>query len=359
MKQKISLFLTLALTFFAPQAFSLDLSVEIQQLNKDFGNALSYPILILDKPQLRLKLAQKKLLESADEEAIASEIANFIQTKSNITLDPSDAIALVPYVTSLNGSALAQPFFDRNVQPYKMKYCIVLPNGVTNTHAEETKRVLGIQGDASMYKGLDTRRAQGLLSLEELQLFSLYHELSHCLDKKYLPRMYDQDPDGHQIHLAESFAEVNALFLLAQRKDLTRLGVPRSLLRTLYSKYFGPYLAAQPPSIAGPAYNQGGAIYFLSIPLLEAQHVLEKNRMQALELPAILNLSQRVVDNHTLKSRSFQAVLLYFKEGSNAFPYYKELAESSPDLFYSVYVDLLHFQNIFTSAENFLPAPMK
>lgn len=342
------------LIFYSTSVMAADLNLEIQKLNQKYGKAMSYPIVVLDKQAFKKYIA-KEDFRPKDEALIAKGLQSFVSQKHNVNVSNEDATALASLLISAGKSALAHPVLNRESYPSTMKSCFVLPAAQTTSHEAEVKRVLGADVLPQLYKNLDFKKVMRLLSLEELQLFSLYHELSHCLDQTYTVKNLESEPEGHGIHQAEAFAEVNALFLLSQEHDMSRLGATRSILRTLYSKYYGPYLAQSPPSMAGPAYNQGGAIYFLTLPLLEAQVFIDRGALRGLSLSQVLALSRRVVETHSLKSRTFQAMYRTFTGGDSILLEYKQLARDNPDLFLQTYQELTFIQQILSSAEDLLP----
>ncbi|MFG1503848.1 hypothetical protein [Halobacteriovorax sp. ZH5_bin.2] len=320
-----------------------DLSNEIKVLNAEYGNVKDYPIVIFDKSEV------VPLLKGHNEEEQIKLLSEYMLHKFNIELEKGEAVNLIPYFGVLNGAASALPFMKGGWSK-EFKFCAVLPNGVMNDLPSEIRRVLGHSEGVDVYKNFDFSEFENLFSLDELYYFSLYHELSHCLDDIYLPKNYRSSPNGHGIHESESFAEVNALFLLAQRKGLRRLGIKRALLRKTYSKYMGPYLASDKVvAYAGDIVKQGGGVYFLSPVLIAAQRELENYRKGVLnyDLNKTLELSANIVAHHSINSRSFHALVKYFKDGrEDVFDYYKELANQDPDLFLASYYDLVYLTSI-------------
>lgn len=347
----ISLFVSLS-------AGAFSLSEEIRQLNKDFGKVLPYPILIFDKDEVREFLRRQNVLDSGDDKRIAAQLAIYVRQKFNFELTEGQAHNLAPYLTILNSAASALPLFEGYQSNVAPTACVVMPNGENLNHREELKRILGVSPGVNPYGNLDFSRLEKLMSLEEIKLFSLYHELSHCLDQFFTPALHASEPEPHQIHLAESFAEINAVFLLSQRKELKHIAAARVVLRGLYSKYFGPYLAKHPPTMAGAAYNKGGSIYFLSPQLVIAQSQLDNFdlNVQNMNLKQTLSLSRRMVESHAIHFRSFPALHVLFQEGSDAAQSkYKEMARNHPTLFQRAYFDLLSWSSFLAHVEDFLP----
>lgn len=324
-------------------SYCFDLSDEVSQLNREYGNALDYPIIIFDKKEI------VPLVKNLNENDARQVIIQYIKEKFDVTVSENEAHNLLPYFTSMNASAVALPFFEDYFSK-KMKFCAVLPNGVENDLPSEVKRILGFDPAHNGYGNFDFKEIEKLFTIEELRLFSLYHELSHCLDKHFLPDNYIGEPSAHGVHLSESFAEVNALFLLAQRKELNKLGTKRSILRTVYTKHMGPLLANGEISIfGGPLLKAGGVIYFLSPVLIAGQRMLENFRRKVLDLDLLetLELSREVVEHHGINSRSFQAFVMTMSDGvENTQKHYKKMATLAPDLFLATYQDLLYFNLI-------------
>lgn len=351
LKKRILLsFLSLSLGS-AAQAF--DIAPEVKALNQEFNN-YHYPILVIDKTDSEnffRALNFDKLPENKQVEILKNYFLRTFRTP----LETNHAINLIPYFTILKSSAVAMPFAAENG---KNKLCVVLPSDNKGDHLSEVQRLLGYDPSLDLYKKIDFQKLTKLISLEDLRLISLYHELSHCLDPYYVVKFHNQDPDPHSIHQSESFAEVNALLMLSQRKDKRNLGTARALLRGLYARHLGPFLAKQPPSMAGEAYNKGGAIYFLSFPILEAQSQIESfsRRVRDMNLQETLALSKEIVDFRAMKSRSFHALYTAFHEGEEqAHTYYLGLAQRDPEYFLIAYNDLVHSLTFLKTLDRLLP----
>ncbi|MFG1481649.1 hypothetical protein ABMA79_08545 [Halobacteriovorax sp. HFRX-2_2] len=339
---KIALSCLLVSSAFASD-LATDLSSEIKVLNAEYGNIKDYPIVIFDKSEVI------PLLKGHSEEEQIKLLSVYMLQKFNIELERNEAINLIPYFGILNGSASALPFM-KGGWSNEFKFCAVFPNGVVNDLPSEVRRVLGHSDEVDVYENFDFSQFEKIFSLEELHYYSLYHELSHCLDDIYLPENYQAPPSGHGVHQSESFAEVNALFLMAQKKGLKRIGINRALLRKTYSKYMGPYLASDKVSpFAGEVVKQGGGVYFLSPVLIAAQREIENYNKDVLkyDLNETLKLSATIVEHHSINSRSFQGFAKYFKDGKEeTLKYYKGLADRDPDLFLASYYDLVYLTSI-------------
>lgn len=352
MRIKKTLLLTILSFSIGPIAHAFDIAPEVKSLNQEFNN-YQYPILIVDKADSESFLSAQNF-EKLPENKQVDILKNYFLRTFRMPLETNHAINLIPYFTVLKSSAVAMPFADNG----KNKLCVVLPSDNKGDHLSEVQRLLGYDPSLDLYKKIDFQKLTKLLSLEDLRLISLYHELSHCLDPYYVVKFHNQDPDPHSIHQSESFAEVNALLMLSQRKGKRNLGTSRALFRGLYARHLGPFLAKQPPSMAGEAYNKGGAIYFLSFPILEAQSQIENfsRRVRDMNLQETLALSKEIVEFRAIKSRSFQALYMAFHEGEEkAHTYYLGLAQRDPDYFMIAYNDLLHSLTFLKNLDRLLP----
>ena len=352
MRIKKTLLLTILSFSIGPIAHAFDIAPEVKALNQEFNN-YQYPILIIDKADSESFLSSQNF-EKLPENKQVDVLKNYFLRTFRMPLETNHAINLIPYFTVLKSSAVAMPFADNG----KNKLCVVLPSDNKGDHLSEVQRLLGYDPSLDLYKKIDFQKLTKLLSLEDLRLISLYHELSHCLDPYYVVKFHNQDPDPHSIHQSESFAEVNALLMLSQRKGKRNLGTSRALFRGLYARHLGPFLAKQPPSMAGEAYNKGGAIYFLSFPILEAQSQIENfsRRVRDMNLQETLALSKEIVEFRAIKSRSFQALYMAFHEGEEkAHTYYLGLAQRDPDYFMIAYNDLLHSLTFLKNLDRLLP----
>lgn len=323
----------------ASPVWAFNLSAEIAELNRDYGKALGYPIVVFDKHKFKT-FAESVRFDGTDEETFATLMQAYLKKEHLLTVELSEAQSLIPYLTNLNTHASAIPYFSYG-HPLTMKFCVVMPSGLAGSVFEETTRSLGAQGAEHLYGYENLQRLSRMFTAEQFRLVSLYHEISHCMDRTYLPRAYQGEPDPHSVHMAESFAEANALILLAQRKQVRGWGKGRALLRGIYSKVLGPYLAKQGASGDNVLKEYGGSIYFLnrSIEATEkklAQDYLPKN------LEETLVLSTQITEQSALPSRSFRALHFSFQQGEEkTLADYHKLATEHPDLFRQAYDDLV------------------
>lgn len=345
----------MALSGFSSSAHAAsDFNGEIAALNSDFSGALGYPILIVNTDDFKKTLAAKNLAGTEDKSLLARELTLYSRARG-IPMLPQEAYQLT---SSLNGTASAMPFYKDRDRRTQMNYCVVLTSATAVSHLDEIKRIIGADGQEQIFKGLDFQKLLPLMTAEDLQLFSLYHELSHCLDRNYLPSIFEDEVVPHNVHLAESFAEVNALILLNQRHGAKKLGAPRSILRTLYSKYYGPAIAHNVDNpFLGTVNKAGGSVYFLSPVLLAGQQELERNAVQiaAMNLEQTLALSKMLVEQHALSKLSFEALNMLIVDGPETIlPYYQRIAKKSPVKFLKAYQDVLYYKTMMDAVDGSL-----
>lgn len=319
--------------------WAFDMTREIAELNRDYGRALGYPIVIMDKSEFRKYLVIKNI-SVQDEEKLTETLMTYFQEKHGVPLELRHAQGLVTYLTAMDKNASAVPFFSQSYPP-KMKLCVVMPSHLKGSARQEVEWILGAQGLEHLYSGVDLQRVSESMTVDQLKLFSLYHELSHCLDRKFVPLTHQGEPDAHSVHMAESFAEVNALLLLAQRKNITNMAQGRFVLRSLYSKVLGPYLAQLSGALDSELQGYGGSIYYLARSIKAAEGRLEE-ATRVLTLEGVLSLSNEITLQSALSNRTFRALHFSFKQGEEkTLAEYHKLATDHPDLFQQAYEELL------------------
>jgi len=322
--------LTLLLSSYA---LSFSIQDEVRELNNKFNNYAKYPIIVFDKKEVISKIRGKSKQDQFQ------VLKDYVKDHSGVEISDFEADTILSYHTLMNSSASALPFRDGFDGDYK--FCAVFPSGVESDHDAEVERILGANATPSIYPEGSIESVKKLMSLKELKLYSLYHELSHCLDPYFIPQSRRA---GHDIHQAESFAEVLALFLLSEKERFKSLGLRRSFQRTLYTKYMGKYLATTDDIIVfDETMRQGGIIYYLSPVLLRANQQLNDYdfRMKKKTLEDYIQVSYEIVNHHALSGRQFAALSLYLKDGKEQIlKQYLNMMLSAPDLFYDTYLGL-------------------
>lgn len=314
-------------------SFAFDTSKEIEALNLEYNNYKNYPILIFDKDII------SDLLTDSREENI-SLIQKYMVSKFSIEVTKREADTILDYHTIMNNSASALPFRDRQSSDYR--FCAVFPSGAKTDHKQEVKRILGITPDLNPYPKDTVEKVMSLMSLEELKLISLYHELSHCLDKKFVPNEYDTST--HNIHMAESFAESLAIMIVAMKFNFNGLALRRSIVRGYYTRYMGNHIMNDDSLIVmHPGARAMGAVYYLSPVLLSVDQLVSSYqfRRSNFTLDELNNLALENTENYALPSRTLAALVNFLKNGKqNSLEHYEDLYRSSPDLFYITYLNL-------------------
>ncbi len=338
---KIALTL-LALIFTQGLFASVNIWDEARLLNQRFISYEAYPIVVFEKDILG------PMLKDKSEEEQTEVLRNYLADKTNIELDDYEVQSFIPYFNQMNGSASALPIYKSDYRT--KKFCAVFAADNNNNLEEETARTLGINSESNPYPAGTVEKISKQFSLDELKLFSLYHELSHCLKSDFLMTLPSMGT--HTIHMNEAFAETNALLMLYAEKGMRRLGVKRANLRRYYSKYMGKYLATTDDIIIfDDSIRSGGAIYNLAPTLLAGQRYIEdySEELQGVSLESIVATTESIIKTNTLTSRQLSAMSNYLREGKGAIERYRTLAEDIPDLLLSTYQFLLALDATFST----------
>ena len=339
--------LSLLVILMSFNAAAYSIKNEIQILNKEYGRSLEHPIFILDKEDISAYLKsldlKQDVTQGEKERNLIQAMMVYIFKRFDYKMSPEDVNELIPYVTEVNTGASAMPFFVDTVH-HKMKLCIVLPADHEPDHMKEIERITGADPKPELFKNVDLKKLATIMPDKETKLLSLYHELSHCMDTQYLPQMYSAETDPWAVHKAEAFAEINGLFLLSQRHDMNNLGYARNLVRSVYSKHSGPFLAnADPSPFTNIVVKAAGTSYFFMKPLMKSQELIsaDPQKIKALPLADLLKQSQKIIDQYALSQFSAQALRDYLQNGREAaLAQYKKLSDKSSRMFGAAYADL-------------------
>jgi hypothetical protein len=329
---------TLLLT--AVNSFALNHQDEIERVSEwaeSFGK--DYPIVVVDRDKTSF-LIKSNNAENDQDKRFELMKAYFLESFS-VDLSFQDFVNLDPYTTVLKNSALALPITRGYGREYK--FCAVFANPPNGNAQVESNRIIGFnQVEAYQnYPEFNYKNLNKKMSFEELYLFSLYHEVSHCLDDQFLIEMQQNGGDAHGIHKAEIFAEVLAYFALIPRLG-REVASRRAVYRTIYSRIVGEYLTTQ-PTFGNPHIASGGAIYNLGPYLFKAHELIHFQKI-SLDQP-LLKLAKDFVLNEALTSREFHAVVTFLTKGSeHANQQYSEWAFKDPHFFYTAYMELVQYE---------------
>jgi len=318
----------------------------VKKVQKEYADkSSSHPILIIDKDELNWKIARARAFGEENKEARNKLIADYVKEKSGVEIKYNDSINLDTYISFLKNSAVAVPLTTGMWSSKVYKICTVFHADPNSNRRLETERLLGLNSKEA-YGELTYDQLTPMLNFEQLKKFSLYHELAHCLDKKYLPEAQDHHDDSHGIHKSESFAETAGLLLLAREGELN-LAQKRIEMRSIYAKKMGHFFVDNPQTGFGnPNAKFGGMIYYLA-PVLQAGKNLieaELTNLQSSSIEEILNLSKGIVENHALNSREFHGIYVYMDSGLEVMEEtYRGYEDSMPDFFEGVLDSILGF----------------
>lgn len=333
MKLMMFTFLILFSQLVSAQTSSSKLVSYIQ--SKYAQQSKKYPILIFDKDEVHYRFAKSNVFgDSKDLEKKRIQIVKkYVIEKSGVDLTDSEASNLETYLTALKEGAFALPLNQGGMFKNGYKICAVFPAMPNSNQRLETERLLQLQ-NREAFGDLDYHHLTQKMDYQTMKLFSIYHELGHCLDPKFLPSTYNSySIDPHSVHLSESFAETLGLHFL-EKEGVKGAASQRTLYRNLYSHKVGRWFVDNPQAGFGnELYLYGGIIYYL-VPVLEAaQKILERGVLDN-SIESMINQSTKVVEENALDFRTFRAVYQAFENGEEAaIAEYTEKAESMPDYF--------------------------
>lgn len=327
--------LVLMLMCSAHQALAVNHRQELAQA-QSWANSFArpYPIVVFNRDEMHYLFVQAGAAANTDEaeEMRYQIIADYVRKKVGIEISRSDQSNYETHFYITPGGAVALPLLD-DKQNYKM--CGVFVNAPNGNARIEVERLTGLQNkDAYEDQSYDQLTIKE--DFDVMYLFSLYHEVSHCLDQEFMPSVYNSyQPDPQDIHMSESFAEVMAYFHLSKRfnEDIARA---RLLYRVLYSRKIGEYFAANPSlSFGETAVVQGGGVYFLAPTLGEAylQTTLRTVRLDKMSDVELETAARDIVNDKALDIRSFSAVVAALSDRQAAQSKYEDWAFHTPDLF--------------------------
>jgi hypothetical protein len=303
------------------------------------------PILIFDQDEIEFLYAKADVFDMTPENEIERSkiLQQYVLDNIGVSLSINQARSIEVYTTALKASAAGVPVPDYStLNKYSM--CAVFPASPNSNKRLETERILGL-GIKGAYLDRHYSEIKDKLSYDELRFYSLFHELSHCLDGTYIPQalLYN---DGHSFHMAESYAEVMGLMLL-EKEGLLGTATKRAHYRNLYSSEMGKWFAQADPIFSmGPLFKEGGAIYYLTPSLLGAELFLGDNKsfVKEASIEELLSKTSEIVETHALKGRVFSSIVSWFKDGDKATQKYVKLSYKYPDLFTDTLDRLLGYQ---------------
>lgn len=322
-------------------------SALIARLQKTYAENADYPIFIVDRNEIEWEMAKRRLFGETQREKRLAFLEEYFERKTGRDINFNDAVNIEIYVNILVDSAFSLRLHnDDMLNPKTPKVCLVFPAPENSNQRLETERVLALN-TPGVYGSLGYDNLRVKLSYEELRLFSLLHEIGHCLDRKFAPgSVFAGGENSHDIHLSESFAETFAALAMV-REGYTKVAVRRAHMRIIYSRMIGPYLAANPQiGLGSPTFMDGGVIYHL-YPVLRAANVeiqASAGRLGTANVEDLIHLAERIVDQNALTYRTFSALTYLMKNGrEEALQRYEEMAKESPEFFSEAIIGLQNY----------------
>ncbi len=346
-----SLFLTalFVLAAISRPLFALDLKSEIELAQARFGNVMAnYPIVIIDQDEMDWRYIQNGVGHKRGKEfekIRSSLLKHYIAEKVQVELTEMQASQLEPYTSVMKDGAFALPIVE-NYRTAKYKICAVFTSSANSNQRLEHERLLGLN-QPNIFTTENYDQLKWRIDYNSMALFSLYHEISHCLDSRFMPSIYSRGEDAHTMHEAESFAESLASLLLVDR-DWTKHLKARGFHRTIYSRMVGKFMAQNSHLGFGhPFFKAGGVIYNLEPALRGVQDfiTLNRNRLKEMSLAEKIAVTEEIVTKHALSSRGFNVIVNYLEstKPEEAIQLTLQRAIDWPEFFYEPYKSLISY----------------
>lgn len=331
-------------------SWAFDYAREIDKAQERFGKVKDYPIVIFNQDEISWQLAQSNAYEDTPKAKVKriQIIQEYVKTKSGLEISDKEAESLENYITVQKDSAFAMPILEGSWGERSFKMCAVFPASPNSNQRLEHERMLGLLTD-EVYGDLGYEDVNLRMPYEQLAMFSIYHEISHCLDSEFMPSNYNGQENPHNVHLSESFAEALALLLLEQM-GYENMGRARGQMRMMYSRMMGGYFARNPGlGMGNPFFVKGGVIYHLDPALRGAQEFAfyAGNDFENMVLEELIHETVNIVQKYALDSRTFYAIGNYLEaeDKQEAIQTYRERAFDSPELFYKAYTGLIEYHD--------------
>lgn len=341
----------LVLSCFTGPLFALDLKSEIDLAQARFGHVMpNYPIVIIDQDEMDWRYIRNGVghQRGKEFEAVRGEILrDYIYEKVQLELTEMQARQLEPYTSIMKDGAFALPLVE-HYGTAKYKVCAVFTSSANSNQRLEHERLLGLnQPDVFTTENYDQLKWR--IDYDSMALFSLYHEISHCLDSRFMPLLYTRGEDPHYMHEAESFAESLASLLLYDR-DWSKHIKARGFHRTIYSRMVGKFMAQNSHLGFGhPFFKAGGVIYNLEPALRGVQNfiVMNRNSLKEMSLSEKIEVAEEIVVNNALSSRGFNMIVNYLEstEPEEAVRSALQRAIDWPEFFYEPYQSLITYSS--------------
>ncbi len=324
-----------------------EMSKLVEYVQDKYATPNESPILIFDKDEINWRFAKAKVFGKENESARIPVIQAYVKEFTGVDLTTNHASNFDTYLSILKNSAVALPLTEGYSSNKAYKICGVFHADANSNQRLESERLLGLNIKGA-YGDLEYHHLKEGLEFEEMKKFSLYHELGHCLDKRFLPEAQSAYNDAHSIHESESFAETTGLLLLA-REGIDNVAQRRITMRNIYSRKIGQYLIDTPGlSYGNPNAKYGGLIYYMQPVLSAGAALIEEDFafVQDSSMEELLKASERIVDESSLKSRSFNAIYSYLTDGAEvALERYREYEESMPEYFTGIIATIMSYIN--------------
>lgn len=286
---------------------------DLQQ--KDFVKTAPYPVLLIDRDDLEWRFVAAHA--TGDARKREQIIRDYVREKTGVLITENAAANFEPYLTVLKEAATAMPAMTDDFSTIQV--CVVFPFDPNRNQRLEIERLLQLQ-TAEAYGDRTYDQLRPRMSYEDSVLFSMLHEIGHCLDRTYFPRIARGDSDPYTIHQGEAFAEtLGALLMVKEGRE--EVIDARIALRSVYTYFMEPFFVRHPQNgLGSESYVYGGLIYYLA-PVLrgvagDIRSGVEDLRKRS--IAEILDRALEIVAEKDVDGRTFTAIYASYAEGAKS-----------------------------------------
>ena len=291
----------------------------IAQLQRRFGSIKeNRPIVIVDRDELQVQ-------QSITGKNLNQIVEDFLEKHSGLDFSSNDADFIRRYYET--EARVSIPLYYGTPE----EVCVVLPSSPNGNAHQEAHRLLRW----SYFKNVpeyQNKKVKHILSKEIASKLSDYHEISHCLDDKYMVELNTGFAyfDEGCIHKSEIFAEVHGMLLLAQDGH-NQVGPIRSLYRLL-----GSFVGGRYSSLLGPRLDMNeiswGTVYSIYRSVDVAQEYIDSYGISGSSLQETTEMALQITENTALSSVEFHAHSQLQKRPKELFQLIEELKNASNPL---------------------------
>lgn len=195
-------------------------AIRVDTLNRAYGRVGPHDqIIFIDRDDIANRMARMPRGVTR-ETALEKAVGDYILERSGYRLPEGYATAIAEGISGGGGLAVPVPGADTQ-QTGRGAMCVVVGHNPDVTGERYQNMIMGLyQG---LHDDLLERTPRQSMPAEAVSKMTDYHEMGHCVDRKYLPRFltepnisYQVDLEVNTYHQAEAFAETFGALMLAR-----------------------------------------------------------------------------------------------------------------------------------------------